>query len=184
MSELLGAYPSPPDSRDLILAEAAAPAAGYPTTFVAQPIPSHLTQIGGTCTAFSSTRVRISEEVRNEHKTLKLDAMWLYRQQKRIDGYPGEGSTVRAANTVLLKQGIPVIGAKNPVADAAGHRISAYTSVPRTESAFKACLSDARYGWFVIALPWATNWMRMTVANGAQLPERSEEHTSELQSLS
>ena len=70
----LGAYQSPPDPRDFVLAAAAAPAAGYATQFVAQPIPTALVQIGGTCTAFSTTAAKISAEVKHEHKTLKLDA--------------------------------------------------------------------------------------------------------------
>ena len=171
MTYPLGAYESPADSKDFILVSQAPPPSGYPQVFTAQPMPSKPVQVGGTCTSFSSMKMKVSQEMKDESKILRLDALWLYHQQKHIDGIAGEGSTLRSAMQVLNKQGIPVIGAKDPVADAKRHAIAAYYSVPRTEAAFKACLTDARYGWFPIALPWATNWMRITTRNGAQLPE-------------
>lgn len=155
----LGAIPSPPDARDFpLVLDTAAP---LPARFVSTLMPPVSNQGNtGRCVAFSSTGLKQWEERRDGHGFLNLDRDWLYQHAEAIDGLPGapndqRGTTCRAALTVLLKQGQPIVGQP---ASAASHKIAAYYAVPMTADAIKRAI--LQHGPVLIASVWYASWFR------------------------
>jgi hypothetical protein len=160
-NELLGALASPQDIRDykfasLLTAEESA--AALPAYFQAKVVPPRISQVGGTCTAASSTYMRMCQQKLDLGAWLKLDYQWLYSEEKKIDGISGEGSTVRAAMTVLKNLGQTIVG--NPSAPFK-NKISAYYAIPVTVDALKRALFT--YGGIVVAAPWANSYSKTGV---------------------
>ena len=151
----LGAVPSPTDDRDYQLPlDTAAP---LPSRFVSTLMPPVANQGStGRCVAFSSRGVKQWEERRDGHGFLNLDAQWLYERAQAVDGIPlpHEGTTCRAALSVLLKQGMPVVG--QPATGQ--NRIAAYWAVPLTVDAIKRAV--LQQGPVLIASTWFNSWFR------------------------
>jgi hypothetical protein len=156
----LGAIPSPPDARDFALPlDLAAP---LPARHVATLMPPVGNQGNtGRCVAFACTGLKQWEERRDGHGFLRLDPQWLYERAQAVDGIPlpHEGTTCRAALSVLLKQGQPVVG--QPATGQ--NRIAAYYAVPMTVDGIKRAL--AQWGPVLIASTWFNSWFRPV--NGA-----------------
>jgi C1A family cysteine protease len=151
----LGAIPSPPDARDYQLELDTA--AALPSRFVSASMPPVANQGNtGRCVAFSSRGLKQWEEFRDGHGVLDLDAQWLYDRAQAVDGIPlpHEGTTCRAALSVLLKQGIPQTG--KPATGQ--NRIAAYYAVPITVDALKRALVQS--GPVLIASTWFNSWFR------------------------
>lgn len=151
----LGAIPSPPDPRDWPLAlDTAAP---LPARFVSTSMPPVGDQGNtGRCVAFSSRGLKQWEEFRDGHGVLDLDAQWLYERAQAVDGIPlpHEGTTCRAALSVLLKQGMPLAGQ----AAHGQNRIAAYYAVPLTVDAIKRAVLQS--GPVLIASTWFSSWFK------------------------
>jgi len=151
---LLGAVQSPPDVHDFQFASLLTPeqqAVALPPRFRADPVPPRIAQVGGTCTAASSTYMRLFQQKKDLGAWLKLDYQWLYREEKRIDGIPGEGSTLRAAMSILKNKGQALTVAGGGVA--AKNKISAYYAISQNVTALKRAIYT--YGGIVVAGPWA-----------------------------
>lgn len=154
ITSLLGAVQSPPDPKDYQFVSLLTPdqqAIVLPPRFRADPVPPRIAQVGGTCTAASSTYMRLHQQKKDLGAWLKLDYQWLYREEKKIDGIPGEGSTLRAAMRVLRGKGQALLipGGGEP----AKNRISTYYAIPASAEALKRAIFT--YGGIVMAGPWA-----------------------------
>lgn len=156
----LGAIPSPPDARDypIVLDTAAA----LPLRFVSTLMPPVADQGNtGRCVGFAGTGLKQWEERRDGRGHYpRLDPDWLYEHAEAIDGLPGapniqRGTTLRAALTVLLKLGQPLVGKPESVAR---HKIAAYYAVPQTADAIKRAIFQQ--GPVLIASAWYASWFR------------------------
>jgi hypothetical protein len=155
---LLGAVQSPPDNRDYQFASLLTPeeaAVALPGYYQANPVPPRIAQVGGTCTAASSTYMRMYQQKLDLGAWLKLDYQWLYAEEKKIDGIQGEGSTVRAAMTILKNKGQAIVG---NAAAAVKNRISAYYAIPINVESLKRAIFT--YGGIVVAAPWANSYFK------------------------
>lgn len=150
---LLGAIPSPTDPKDFQLLPKLDMAARLPSRFVSTLLAPPLNQGNtGRCVAFASTGVKQWEERRDGHGFLDLDADWLYLQAGGSADRQ-RGLTTRAALSVLLHQGIPIVGRPDT---AASSRIAEYFAVPFTVDALKRAL--IQFGPLLIASQWFATW--------------------------
>lgn len=158
----LGAIPSPADPRDwqLPLDMALVLPPKYQTK-----MPPTLNQ-GSTpqCVAYSSTSVRQFQQQPESGIYQPFDPNWLYARAQAIDGIPlpHDGTTVRAALTVLKNQGIPL---KGKPATAPRYKIAAYYAIPMDIASLKAAIFQ--YGPINVASEWAESWMRPVTVGGA-----------------
>lgn len=153
-ASLLGAEQSPPDQRDYQFVSLLTPdqqAVVLPSRYRADPVPPRIAQVGGTCTGASSTYMRLYQQRKDLGAWLKLDYLWLYTQQKAIDGIPGEGSTLRASMQILRHKGqaLTINGGGVP----AKNKIATYYAIPPDVEALKRAIYT--YGGIVVAGPWA-----------------------------
>lgn len=156
---MLGAVASPPDKRDFQISSILTPeqqAVTLPSRFSAQPVPPILNQ-GKTpmCVGYSSTGMRMQQQRKDLGAWLPLDPVWLYYECKKIDGYDGDGSYVRAAMSVLKNKGQAV---KQGAGLPAKNRITTYYAVGRTPNEIKRAVYT--YGTVVLAMPWWESWFR------------------------
>jgi C1A family cysteine protease len=155
----LGAIPSPPDANDfqLVLDTASTLPVRYKATLLGPVLNQGNT---GRCVAFASTGIRQQEERAGGDWPAgwpPLDPQWLYDQAQKIDGIPlpHEGTTCRAALTVLLKQGQPL---KGKPATAGSFKVKAYYAVPMDVASQKRAIMQ--YGPLLIATLWFNNQFR------------------------
>ncbi len=153
----LGYIPDPPDVRDFQLLSL------LPPLMVPLPIKysyrEHMTPVRnqynlGACCAFAALSVKEYFDSKEYAKEIDLSEQWLYAKCKEIDGYPGEGTYLRAAADVLLKSGAceekfwpyearhPA--AKNPLSgadlNAQQYKITSYAYVPAYLASVKTAL--------------------------------------------
>lgn len=156
----LGYIESPKDDRDYIL-PLAAPSEPLPLVFSALektgPIPVLNQGKTSECVAYSGASLKTWEELLDSKKLLAFDTGWLYRECKRVDGFPEEdGTTVRAAMSVLKNKGVPLANRFGYGADR--HKIAAYYRVPVDIYSLK--LAIYQYGPIVTGSVWFESWLR------------------------
>ncbi len=154
MDFALGAHPSPTDHRDLIITDRFSTAGPLPTRFVWTPMGPVLNQGSKPeCVAYAFAGMKLAQELREsppQHPVFDED--WFYAECKKIDGIPGDGTTGRAAATVLYKLGYRTVGHK----DEAAWKIGAYYGVPLEYEIVKRAVFE--FGPVPISMQWFGNW--------------------------
>ena len=109
-----GLIPSKYDERDFALSSVMPDIIRYPEVCPA-PFDLEITNQGSnpSCVAHAIAGIKQEKELR-EKISVSFDAEWFYKECKKIDNYPGNGTYLRVAMKLLADKGIKPINADDP----------------------------------------------------------------------
>jgi hypothetical protein len=117
------------------------------------------------CVGFSSAGVKTDEEFRQWKERYKFDGLWLYKECKKVDGYPNEdGTEPRIALKIMMSGMKKASGWCCYKKQDPKWKIVAYYRIAPSSSEEFVKQIIFQYGSILVGSDWYSNWM--TIPDG------------------